>query len=61
MSYSIAINNQFNSLEVSFTEKPTEAIREALKSLKFRWNPKKSVWYGFTEKETLEKVLSGEK
>ena len=60
MDYSITINEQFNSLEISFPEKPGEAIREALKSLKFRWNPKKSVWYGFADQTELEKVLNGE-
>ena len=30
-----------------------ETIRNILKGFGFRWNPKKSVWYGFTEKETL--------
>ena len=59
MSYSIAINQKFNSLEISFTEKPSEAIRNILKGFKFRWNPKKSIWYGFADQKELEEALSG--
>ena len=61
MSYSIAVNNKFNSLEISFTEKPSEAIRNTLKGFKFRWNPKKSIWYGFADREELETALNGKK
>lgn len=61
MSYSITINQQFNSLEITFDSKPSEAIREVLKSFRFRWNPKKSIWYGFAEREELEKALADEK
>ena len=61
MSYTIAINKQFNSLEISFAEKPSEAVRNILKSFKFRWNPKKSIWYGFAEQEEIENALNGEK
>lgn len=58
MSYSITINQKFNSLEISFTEKPSEAIRNILKGFKFRWNPKKSIWYGFADQKELEKALN---
>ena len=59
MDYNISVNNQFNSLEVAFTEKPSEAIREALKALHFRWHNVKKVWYGFADKDTLEKAING--
>lgn len=59
MSYSIVINQKFNSLEISFTEKPSEAIRNILKGFKFRWNPNKSIWYGFADQKELEEALSG--
>lgn len=49
MKYTITENKKYNSLEISFEGKPSEEIRTALKELKFRWNPKKSVWYGFAE------------
>ena len=59
--YEIRPNTQFNSLEVYFTEKPGEAIREALKALKFRWNGKKACWYGYGEAEEVKKACEGEK
>lgn len=61
MSYSITINQKFNSLEISFTEKPSDEIRNILKGFKFRWNPKKSIWYGFANQKELEEALSGNK
>lgn len=61
MTYEIRPNTQFNSLEIYFTEKPGEAIREALKALKFRWNGKKSCWYGYGEAEEVKKACDGEK
>lgn len=41
MMYEIKPNEQFKSLEIYFTEKPEAATRDALKALRFRWNPKK--------------------
>lgn len=61
MTYEIRPNVQFNSLEIYFTEKPGEAIREALKALKFRWNGKKACWYGYGEAEEVKKACEGEK
>ena len=59
-AYTITSNAAFNSLEISFNEKPGEAIREALKALKFRWHGVKKVWYGYADRETVEKALQGE-
>lgn len=59
-AYTITANQAFNSLEISFTEKPAETIREALKALKFRWHGVKKVWYGYADRETVEKALQGE-
>lgn len=61
MSYQILINQQYNSLEISFDSKPSEAVRNILKGFKFRWNPKKSIWYGFAEREEIENALNEEK
>lgn len=62
-TYTINHNSQFNSLEVSFNGKPSEAIREALKSLRFRWHGVKKVWYGFADemkvKEAIDKAAFG--
>ena len=58
--YTITENAKFNSLEISFSEKPEKAVLSALKALKFRWNNAKKIWYGFCERSELEKVLNGE-
>lgn len=58
MTYTITENKMFESLEIGFSEKPSEKIREVLKSFKFRWNPKKSIWYGFADKKELENALN---
>ena len=59
-NYTINTNHQFNSLEITFNDKPSEKIREKLKALKFRWNPKKSVWYGFAKKEEVEQAIDSD-
>lgn len=61
MSYSIAINQKYNSLEISFENKPSEAIRNTLKVFGFRWNPKKAIWYGFADQKDIEQALDGKK
>ena len=58
MEYTINHNKQFNSLEVSFNEKPTKEIRDNLKALKYRWNPKKCIWYGYSKEDELIQALS---
>ena len=57
MTYEIKPNEQFKSLEIYFSDKPETATREALKALRFRWNPKKSCWYGFADLATLSETL----
>ena len=57
MIYEIKPNDQFKSLEIYFSDKPETATREALKALKFRWNPKKSCLYGFANLATLSETL----
>lgn len=59
MEYTITLNEQYKSYEVAFTGKPDKATRDSLKALKFRWNPTKSIWYGFSEKDALVAALSG--
>lgn len=59
MIYTITANPAFNSLEVSFDSKPSEAIREALKALRFRWHGMKKVWYGYTDEETVRAAIEG--
>lgn len=52
-------NNEFNSLEISFNEKPSEEVREILKANHFRWHSVKKVWYGYKTQEEIEKALNG--
>lgn len=60
MTYTITNNNQFGSLEIAFDGKPSEAIREALKALKFRWHGVKKVWYGYGKEAEIRAALNGE-
>ena len=55
--YTITDNTEYNSIEITFNEKPSEAIRDVLKSNKFRWNGKKKVWYGKTSHEAIMEAL----
>ena len=61
MTYEIRVNEQFGSLEIFFEGKPGDKIREALKGLKFRWNPRKMCWYGYGDKATVEAACNGAK
>ena len=61
MTYTITKNAQFNSLEILFDGKPSEAVRSALKDLKFRWHGVKKVWYGYSDEETVKKAIDGGK
>lgn len=58
--YKIKENTQYKSKEVYFDAKPSEAARNALKSMKFRWNPQKGCWYGFSEDSAIAAALDGE-
>lgn len=59
MTYEIRKNKQFNSAEIYFDGKPSEAIRDALKALKFRWHSVKKCWYGYaTEHEIVNAILA---
>lgn len=57
MTYNINTNPAFNSVEITFDGKPCEAIRTALKELRFRWHNVKKVWYGYTDEETARKAI----
>jgi hypothetical protein len=59
MTCQITANNQFNSIEISFDSKPSEAIREALKALRFRWHSVKGVWYGYCTEEEARQAIEG--
>lgn len=57
MKYTITKNEAFRSIEISFDSKPSEAIREALKGLRFRWHGVKKVWYGYSTEEAVRAAL----
>ena len=59
-NYTITKNAQFNSVEISFTEKPSDAIREILKGLRFRWHSAKKIWYGYKTEEEVRAALDGD-
>ena len=59
MNYTIAKNDQFNSLEITFSGKPSEAVRNALKALHFRWNGKRGLWYGFADCDAVVAAIEG--
>lgn len=57
LPFTIVNNPSFNSYEVTFEGKPSEAVRNALKALKMRWNPKRSVWYGFKSEDEIKNAI----
>lgn len=59
--YSLAINNEYNSTEIKFDEKPSYQIRTALVGLGFRWHKVKGVWFGRKTPEEVEKAIQGAK
>lgn len=59
MTYEIKLNAQYNSNEIYFEGKPSEAIRKALKTLKMRWNHVKGCWYGFASEEEIKAACEG--
>lgn len=59
MTYEIRNNPQFNSTEIYFDGKPSEAVREVLKSHKFRWHSVKRCWYGYESESTIAAAITG--
>lgn len=51
------ITERGGQVEVSFGDKPSAAVRNALKELGFRWHGKRKVWYGKAERSDVEKAL----
>ena len=57
MTYTITKNAQFNSLEITFNGKPCEAVRNALKQIRFRGHSVKRVWYGYATEEAARAAI----
>ena len=58
IEFQINPNKKFNSIEIKFNKNPGEKVIALLKSLKFRYNTKKYLWYGFTPENILRVALS---
>ncbi|MBE2918337.1 hypothetical protein HPK02_05395 [Anoxybacillus flavithermus] len=56
------LNEQLNGIEITFTDIPSEEIRNELKAQGFRWSKYKKVWYAKQSEERLQfaKMLVGE-
>lgn len=59
MTYEIKNNTAFGSIEIYFSEKPADAVLEALKNARFRWHGVKKCWYGYIEAEKIAALLDG--
>lgn len=56
MTYEITRNEQFNSYEITFDGKPSEAVRDLLKANGYRWHKLRGIWYGY--KDIADKLNS---
>ena len=59
MQYTITKNAEYGSLEIKFDGKPSEAVRDALKSMRFKWHSLKKIWYGFADEQTARNAIEG--
>ena len=57
MKYEITANEAFKSFEITFDGKPSEAVRDALKALRYRWHGVKKVWYGYADEKTVRTAI----
>lgn len=57
MTYTITNNTAFKSIEIAFDGKPSEAVRDALKALRFRWHSVKKIWYGYADEATAREAI----
>lgn len=58
-AYTITRNGKYNSLEISFRSKPSAEVLEAIKALRFRWNGKAGIWYGYATEEDTRSAIEG--
>jgi len=56
MEIKISKNADFGTVEIYFKEKPSQVVREALKTARFRWHAVKKCWYG--KPENVENVMT---
>jgi hypothetical protein len=64
ISYQTGTGNKGNGIEITFTEKPSEEVRNAIKAVGYRWGGKqrKNIWWAILSDETeaIAKQLAGE-
>ena len=53
----MTLNQELDGVEITFTEKPAESTRQALKAAGFRWHKVRGLWYA---KQTPERVALAE-
>lgn len=58
--FTVTENDEFGSVEVKFDGKPSEAVRDALKALRFRWHRQRGIWYGYADPATVRAAIKGE-
>ena len=49
----MALNAERNGVELTFGEKPSEDVRNSLKSVGFRWHSQRKLWYAKQNAETI--------
>lgn len=55
--YIVSHNEQFNSVEITFTSKPGDAVRDALKARGFRWHRARGLWYGYADADEITAAI----
>ena len=55
--FTVTNNAEHGSLEISFEGKPSEQVRDVLKTNKFRWHRAKKVWYGYADRAEIVNAL----
>ena len=60
VSCTMTLNEKLNGVELKFSAKPSDGIREALKSAGFHWHSSKELWYAKQTEDalTVAKALS---
>ena len=57
--FTISDNTEYGSLEIKFSENPSDEVRHVLKENKFKWHKVKKVWFGYTDRKTITDALNG--
>ena len=58
MNATYTINTELGGIEITFDEKPSDEVREEMKSAGFRWHKVKKVWYA---KQNAERIRLAER